>query len=312
MSCLRGVLLQLRDAFAAGGVARLAATHANARRACFAYRLLYGTLNLLLPLTPLFAIVEALERDVGDVGVHKAACAALARPPVPWRVAMPMTSEREIRTAPAVFYGRHGSVLTPLLLAAALDRADLRMVAASYIAKLGPNIASVSFPVFAASRISMRRAGREGIVPRLLGWIAGKADADVLRETARGRNRTALDLAAAHVSAGGAVLIAPDSRDRREAWRIGLGVLLATLAQAPASSSVILVPWRITGASVQGIFQLLSRNPLLRALGRFRFRHPVRVALGVPMPLLALIQRTGTDPRTITAYLEERYTSLPF
>jgi hypothetical protein len=304
---LRSVLHELVDSFDEGGIGALHETHLACLRTSRRYRALYRLVRFFLPITPLLTITKDLERLVGELGVHGGSRTTLALPQIPWEVAMPPNGEHEIRTAPIIVYGTHGSILTPLLLAAAIDRPDLKMIAASYIAKLGPNIADCSFPVFAAARVTVKRAGRKGLVPRAMGWIACKSEGGLDPDDARERNRDSLRQAAAYVRQGGGLLIAPEPRNHREPWRRGIGAIVADLARDSGGRPVYLVPWDIKGASITGIFQLLSRNPFVRRLGQLRFRHPVKVALGEPMTIEAVVAETGSDPARITAYLERDY-----
>ena len=304
---LRRVLHELADSFDAGGIGALHETHLACLRKSRRYRALYRLVRFFLPITPLLTITTDLERLVGELGVHRGSRATLAGPPIPWEVAMPPRGELEIRTAPIIVYGTHGSILTPLLLAAAIDRPDLKMIAASYIAKLGPSIADCSFPVFAASPVTVKGAGRKGLVPRAMGWIAWKSEGSLTRDEARERNRESLRDAAAYVRQGGGLLIAPEPRNHRESWRLGIGAIVADLARDSGGRPVYLVPWNIEGASITGIFQLLSRNPFVRRLGKLRFRRPVRVAFGEPLSIATVAAEAGSDPARITAYLERDY-----
>ncbi len=312
MRSLRDVIVGLRAAFNDGGIEPLYEAHLAALKESISYWCLYRLANLFLPITPLFGIIKDLDRLVGEFGASGGSKVVLGRFPVPWRAVFPERGEEEIRTSPIIVYGKHGSILTPSLLAVALNRPDLKMVGASYIARLGPNIAKCTFAVCATTPLSVRTAARQGLAPRAMGWLACKLDRSTLRSVAKERNREALGRAAEHVRAGGGLLIAPDSRTPGEAWRPGLGSLVARLAAEPGARPCYLVPWRIWNASIPGIFQLLSRNPLLRALGHFRFRHPVRVEFGEPLPLREVVARTGLDPAKITAYLEEHYKSLGY
>jgi hypothetical protein len=45
----------------------------------------------------------------------------------------------------------------------------------------------------------------------------------------------------------------------------------------------------------------------MRYLSTRRFRRPVRVALGEPMPIERVVAEVGCDPLKITAYLERDY-----
>lgn len=309
---LRCVLRELSGSFEQGGVDALHEAHFVSFKKSLRYRLLYRLLNLFLPITPLLTITRDLDRMVGELGVHGGSRVTLARLPIPWRAEMPAQGEVEIRTAPIIVYGTHGSILTPLLLAAAINRPDLKMIAASYITKLGPNIAACSFPVYAAASVKVRRAGRKGLVPRVMGWIAWKSEGGLERDTAKERNRDSLRRAAGQVRRGGGLLIAPEPRNHRESWRAGIGVLVAELTRNPGPHATYLVPWSISGASITGIFQLLSRNPLARRLGRLRFRRPVRVEFGEPVPIQQVVNEVGLNPAKIAAAIETHYRELSF
>jgi len=304
---VRDTLRSLRTTFDQGGVEALHAAHAASLAGSFRYRALYRLLDLIVPMSPILAIAKDVDRLVGALGVSAASRQVLARPPIPWRTEMPEKGQQDVLSASVVFYGRHGSALTPLLLAAALDRPDLKMVAASFIAKIGPNVGRCSFPVFAAAQVKMKSAGRKGITPRALGWIAWKSERSLDRDEARERNRVSLVQAVEHVRDGGGLLIAPDPRERKRPWRQGIGVIVVSLAHDSGPRPAYVVPWSITGASITGLFQLLSRNPLMRALGRTRFRHPIRVAFGEPVPVRRIVEQAGYNPAKVTEYLERDY-----
>jgi hypothetical protein len=304
---VRDTLRSLQTAFDQGGAGALHAAHAASLAKSFRYRTLYRLLDLAVPLTPILAIAKDLDRLVGDLGASAASRQVLAAPPIPWRIEMPEKGQRDILSASVVFYGKHGSVLTPLLLAAALDRPDLKMVAASHIAKIGPNVGRCSFPVYATAQVKMKSAGRKGVTPRALGWIAWKSERSVDREEARERNRASLVQAVEHVRGGGGLLIAPDPRERKMPWRQGIGVIVVSLAHDPGARPAYVVPWSITGASTTGLFQLLSRNPLMRSLGRMRFRHPIRVTFGEPVPVRRIVEQAGYNPAKVTEALERDY-----
>lgn len=204
---LRSVTAGLRSAFDEGGIEPLYRIHVASLKESLTYRCFYGLADLLLPITPLFGIVKDLDRLVGDLGVHGGSKVVLARPPVPWEALVPFGGEREIRTAPLIVYGRHGSILTPLLLAVALDRSDIKMIGASYIAKLGPNIAQCTFPVHASTPLTVKTAGRKGLAPRVMGWLTYKLDPPIARDIAKERNRAALAAAAEHIRCGGGLLL---------------------------------------------------------------------------------------------------------
>lgn len=308
---IRRIVADLKASFAAGGIEAMSRTHSAAMKNSLSYRLFCGLVDLVFPATSLLDIAKDLDRQVGELGVAGGSKAVLNGLPTPWLAEFPGRGEDEIKTCPVVVFGRHGSVLTPFLVAASLDRPDLKVLGASYVAKLGPNIARSMYPVLLPMP-TFRSAGRTGILPRISGWLTSRLESPVDKDVARARNRTSLSQAAEHVRSGGALLIAPDARDPKVNWRPGIGLLVAHLALIDAGNrDVYLVPFRIW-ASITGVFRLLSRNPISRALGRWQYRRPIRVVFADPIPLSVVIEQSGLDPAAITEYLETHYRGLGF
>lgn len=308
---IRRIVADLKASFAVGGIEAMNRTHSAALKSSRMYRLLCELVDFVFPLTPLLDIARDLDRHVGEFGAAGGSKVALNRLSIPWLAEFPARGERKTKTCPVVVFGKHGSILTPFLVAASLDRSDLKMLGASYVAKLGPNIARTMCPVH-LPRATFRGAGRAGILPRISGWLTARLESTVEKDVAKERNRTSLFQAAEHVRSGGALLIAPDGRNPSEKWRPGIGLLVAHLAKiSEADRNAYLVPYRIW-APITGVFRLLSRNPVLRALGRRQYRRPIRVAFGEPIPLSVAIEQTGFDPAAITEYLEAHYRGLGF
>ena len=286
-------------------------THAVAMKNSLPYRLLCGLVDFVFPATALLDSAADLDRHMGELGVASGSKAVLRSLPMSWLAEFPRRGEDVIKTCPVVVFGEHGSILTPFLVAASLDRPDLKMLGVSYVAKLGPNIARSMYPVLLPTP-TFRSAGRMGILPRISGWLTSRLESPVDKDVARAQNRTSLIQAAEHVGSGAALLIAPDSRDPGAEWHRGIGLLVAHLAQIDATDrNAYLVPYRIW-APITGVFRLLSRNPITRALGRQQYRRPIRVAFGEPIPLSMVIEQTGLDSAAITEHLQTHYHRLEF
>ncbi len=308
---IRRIVAELRTSLASGGIEAMAKTHSAAMKDCTSYRVFCWVVGLVYPVPGLLDLMKGLDRQVGERGLTAASEEVLDRLPTSWGAEFPAGREDEIRTRPVIIFGKHGSILTPFLIAASLDRPDIKMLGASYVATLGPNIARYMYPVHLPIS-TFRRATRKGFLLRIGAWMAVRLDSPVEKETAQERGRESLVLSAEHVCGGGALLIAPDARNPRAKWRSGIGILVAHVAKAAAADcDALLVPYRIW-ASITGIFHLLSRNPLMRALGRWEYRRPIRVAFGEPIRLSAVIEKTGIDPDAITEHLEAYYRSLGF
>lgn len=305
------ILMQLRAALTQGGIEALYEAHRAASRLVL-YRVGWWAIDGLFPFTVLMNMARRLERRIGEVGAPAACAETLACLPNRWIAEFPERGTDKLAGSPAIIYGAHGSILTPLLVSAALSRDDAKMLGTSWLERLGPNIGRYTFPVFAGSPIGFRSAGRNGLTPRLAGWLTSKFEVETGRDTAKANNRASLARAAAHVRTGGAVLISPDPRPPQRRWRQGVGVLAANLAKDPPVSDCYLIPMRIWNASIVGIFRYLSRNPLLRMLGRLQYRRPIRVTFGEPIRLASVVEAVGDEPARITEYLERHYHELGF
>jgi len=311
VTSVRRVVAELKAALDAGGIETMAEAHSAGMKSGLSYRLFCGLINLAYPATSLLDVMKDVDRRIGELGVIDGSKAVLSTLPTSWRPEFPESQERVIKTRPVVVFGRHGSILTPFLIAASLDRPDLKMLAASYVGKLGPNVARCMYPVHLPIP-TFRRAARKGILLRIGAWLTARLNAPVEKDVAREQNRASLIRAAEHVQSGGALLIAPNAHNPKAKWRTGIGLLVTRLAENDAATGdTCLVPYRIW-ASIPGIFHLLSRNPLMRALGRWEYRRPIRVVFGEPIPLSEVIERTGLDPAAITEYLEAHYRGLGF
>jgi len=306
-----GAFAALRAAFMQEGIEGLIETHRAAKQRPI-YRIVCGLLELLVPVTELMEIARDLEQRIGEVGTPQACTDVLSRLPNGWRVEFPERGKDKILEGPIVTYGTHGSILTPLLVAAGLGREDGKVIGISWLAQLGPNIARCTFPIATSSPIRLVAAARSGLVARVAGWLTSKFEAPETRARAKALNRDALTRAVAHVRRGGAVLIAPDPRPPRRKWRPGIGVLAMRLADDPPEADCYLVPMRIWEASITGIFRFLSRHRVLRAIGQWQYRHPARIVFGEPIHLASLVERVGSDPARITEYLERHYRRIGF
>ncbi len=311
MTSVRRIVADLKAALDADGIKAMAEAHSAGMKSSFSYRLFCGLINLVYPATSLLDLMKDVDRRIGELGMIDGSKAVLSTLPTSWRPEFPEGREREIKTRPVVVFGRHGSILTPFLITASLDRPDLKMLAASYVGKLGPNVARCMYPVHLPIP-TFRRAARKGILLRIGAWLTARLNAAVEKDVAREQNRASLIRAADHVLGGGALLIAPNAHNPKAKWRTGIGLLVARLAENPAATGdTCLVPYRIW-ASITGIFHLLSRNPLMRAFGRWEYRRPIRVVFGEPIPLSEVLDRAGLDPARITEFLEARYHGLGF
>jgi len=306
---IRRIIAELKTSFADSGIEALHQTHLLAMKSSLRYRFLCRLVEPIYPVTAVLDIAKSLDRYMGELGIAGGSAAALDTLPISWRAEYPKWGKYKIETAPVVVFGQHGSILTPFFIAASLDRPDLKMLGASYVTKLGPNIANSMYPVV-MPKPAFRSAGRKGIVPRISGWLTSRLESAVEKDVAKEQNRASLIQSAEHVRNGGALLVAPDACDSKVKWRHGIGHLIAHIAGiSEAECNTYLVPYRIW-APITSIFRLFSRNPFLKALGRWQYRHSSRVVFEQPIALSTVIEQTGLDPATITEYLQTHYHGL--
>jgi len=303
----RRVFGALKASFVNEGLVALHDTHVAAKQRNPAFRGLSALVDFVFPISPLLRLAKSLDAHAAERGIHAACVHGLRHLGVSWQTEWPRQGREIILHEPVLIYGAHGSILTPVFIAAAIDRSDVRAIALSYLRRLGPNLVNLFLPIYATSSLSLRRAGRQGFLPRLAGWALGKLETPIERRQAKERNQATLIHASAHVRDGGLVFISPEPRPPVTSWRRGIGVLVSEIMRSGAERPPYLVPYRIHNASITGAFQIVSRNPLLRALGRHHYRTPARVVLGEPIPMADVVAAVGSDPDAITAYLEAHY-----
>lgn len=309
MARIRRIIAELKTSFADSGIEALHQTHLLAMKSSLRYRFLCWLVEFTYPITAVLDIAKSLDRYMGELGVAGGSMAALSILSISRQVEFPKQGEDVIKTCPVVVFGQHSSILTPFLVAASLDRPDLKMLSASYIAKLGPHIASSIYPILSPVP-TFRNAGRKGIVPRISGWLTSRLESTVEKDVAKEQNRASLIQSAEHVRNGGALLVAPDACDSRVKWRHGIGHLIAHIAGiSEAECITYLVPYRIW-APITSIFRLFSRNPFLKALGKWQYRHSIRVVFEQPIALSTVVEQTGLDSAAITEYLQTHYHGL--
>ena len=174
MTSIHRIVADLKTSFEVGGIEAMSQTHSAAMQSSRSHRLLCWLVNLVYPATPLLDIAENIDRCLGERGIADGSKAILNSLPIERRTELPQRGEAEMKTGPIVVFGKHGSLLTPFLVASSLDRHDLKMLSVSYIAKLGPNIARSIYPVLTLQS-TFRDAGRGESYPEsadgsLLGW----------------------------------------------------------------------------------------------------------------------------------------------
>jgi len=238
------------------------------------------------PVSRFLELAEQLDERIAQSGLTEAARWLLDTYTPGWNATTPQTARSALPSGPVILYGNHPSLLTPFLVAAAVERSDLRIVSASFIERLVPSYASssitVELPLERWWEPLVRDGVRRAVATRLLVDLHGV----VPREVARQHNRAALEAAAAHVRSGGSLLIAPGGGGRREpTWHPGLASVLRGL-DGPAGEDALLVPYReeheldflLTGLLRRGPASGVGSSRAEERKVRIRFAAPTRAA----------------------------------
>lgn len=311
LSLLPQLITQMRSAYQGGGITDLCEAHRVAVSRSAFYRVISNLVDLFFPTSVLLDLASSIDRQVKELGLCRASNAVLDRLSIPWQAQFPQRGRETITRSSAIVYSNHPSVMAPVFIAASLDRPDLKIVAASYLGELGPNVARYVLPVKRTYRYSLGRADC-GIVTRIvaariLDYLHPRQEKCV----AQAHNQITLNAAVSHVLEGGGVVVFPQGGGRdSEKWFPGIGVLVSNLAQISPPSTTHLVPVRIENDSNTRIHGFVSQNPVLRLQGRLLSRGPIRVRFETPIPLDSLFAEQSIDPRIATVRLEGHYKTL--
>lgn len=296
----------LREAFAAGDPSRLLAEYARARRRPL------SALPLLLvqavyPVQELLQVLPELDRRIAHHGLAAGSRWLLDTYVRNWRCQLPESARDALRSGPALVYGDHLSLLTLFLVAAAVDREDLRIVSVAYVHHLLPSYGRYSLPVStpSASLQGWRWADLRSLVEaKLLQFVAGWKPPG-----GRERNRAALQAGGVHLHEGGCVLIAPaGGRIGRRPWYTGIGHIVAVALQRTALP-LRLVPYQELHLSPHRVAACLRRGPVARFERRVLYRRPATITFAPPVPAQRLVPE-GAGPEEITRRLEAHYREL--
>ncbi|HAZ30003.1 TPA: hypothetical protein DCY65_00300 [Candidatus Acetothermia bacterium] len=269
-------------------VAALRALHAQGMAEPFlgpALRLL----DRLYPVKALLDIIAQLDWRIAHDGLASASRWLLDTALVNWTADLPPATREVLASEPALIYGNHPSMLTAFLVAAHVDRPDLRILSASFMPRLLPSYAAYALPIelpLDRRWVQFRRGGLQRVVvAHLIGLLQDSAP----REEAKDANRRALALAIEHIRNGGCVLIAPSGGSKRHSpWHPGIGHIVRSLAGEPGVREAFLVPFQELHSSDNRVRAILSRGPVARLSRQVLYRKPVGIRFAEPNPLSEL------------------------
>ena len=307
---IRRTFAELRSTYEAGGLHELAAVHHLALDESPSYARLFGMLQRACPLLELLDLATRLDVGIRASSLPQAANATLSELRDRWEIHLPRdrSARRILRHAPLIVYGNHPSMLTPFLLAAALERKDVRFVAFGYVGKLVPAMASHIFPVFPTFRRSIRQSLSAGLSHVLALSVLYRLDRVPSPDEGRLRNREAIDRAIGHVQHGGATVIFPAAGRETGPWFPGLGAIVRTVATGDPARPAYLVPIRVSNNANERVYAAIRRGRKHRAKPKICSQGPIRVEIGSPcrVDLPNAVGRTATE---ISHRLQEEYES---
>jgi len=294
---------ELRRAYQREDAGTVLAAFDEARATSLGFRFITGALERFYPVRAFLSVAsEVFDPALGALGLHQGCRELLDAASVEWEAALSDEHAETLRTAPVLFCSNHPSLLTPFLVAATIEREDLRFLSTNYVRRLLPNLQPYSFAFevpLTRSWTEWRRGGlRRVLVYRLLSLLHRVPPPEAAKEV----NRRGLEDGIAHLVEGGSVLIAPGGggkRDRR--WFSGIGILVCQALESAGADPIYLVPVLEENCTNQRIYAHLMRGPIARAKRALMHRRPVRITFGTPKPLGEIIAPGATTQEAVDA-----------
>lgn len=307
--CAARLVIALKASYQVGGINGLYEAHLlNVQKSAF-YRVGFRLFDLVIPLSVSLDLATSFDGQLKEMELYEACRTALQRFLIPWQAHFPQGGERIISNAPVVIYGNHSSAIAPVLVAASLDRSDLKIITASYVERLGPNVARHVLPIRRTYSFNLRR--RIGLRHVTAGLILDFFHPRQDKSVARTHNQVILNAATHHLLRGGAVLIFPQGAHRDgQSWFPGIGIIVSNLIQQSSPGTIYLVPVRIENDSNARVHSLISRHPIFKLKARLGSRQPIQVIFDRPIPIERLIGAQSVTPQSVTEHLENHYKTL--
>ncbi|MFH1609840.1 MAG: hypothetical protein ABID40_04345 [Candidatus Bipolaricaulota bacterium] len=278
-------VLELREAHRRGDIGALRAIHARGMGDPFlgpALRLL----DRFYPVKALLDIIAQLDPLIARDGLASASRWLLDTAVTNWTSELPPSTREILASEPSLIYGNHPSMLTAFLVAAHMDRPDLRILSVSFMPRLLPSYAAYALPIELPLDRGWAQFRRGGLQRIVVTWLINLLQDVVPRERAREANRRALTIATEHIRGGGCALIAPSGGSIRDRdWHPGIGHIVKSLAQQPGERQAFLVPFQELHSSDDRVRAVLERGPVARLKRRIAYRRPVTIRFAEPTPI---------------------------
>jgi 1-acyl-sn-glycerol-3-phosphate acyltransferase len=267
-------------------------------------------LNRFYPVEALLDIAGHLDPRIASEGLAAASRWLLDAHVIHWTSNLPPATREVLASEPALIYGNHPSMLTAFLVAAHVERPDLRILSASYMLRLLPSYAAYAIPIELPPDQGWEQLRRGGLQRIVAARLIGLLQEAVPREGAKEANRRALTSAVEHILRGGCVLIAPGGGSKRHSpWHPGIGHIVKSLAEEPGERGAYLVPFRESCSSDDRVRAILGSGPVARLKRRVVYRKPVGIQFAEPRTVSALGPLPEQVPELVRL-LREHYDGL--
>ena len=300
----------LKAAYRAGGFRSLETAHFRACANSPTYRLLFLALGVACPLTDLVILGGELDEALLRNPLSKAVHRVLNRLPERWEIRYPQAHRDALQEEPLIVYGNHPSMLTPFLVAAALEREDLRILAHAYVARLVPALSAWVLPIERATSETLHGGHRAGLSHLVTLRLLEHLDPVIDPETARSRNRETISRGSNWVGSGGAALLFPLGGRSSGTWFPGLGRLVLGCLETADARHIRLVPIHVENNSNARVYRLISAGRTARVIRRVAHRQPIRLSIGDPVRLEDMRLPRDATPGQVSRLLQSHYERL--
>ena len=302
---------RLKSAYSKGGIPALRDAYLSAAKESLVCRTAWRLVDLVCPVSGFLDWTVRLNDLVATYGYHGGAARLFDALPLRWESEVSPDCEEVLHNAPLILYGNHPSQITSLVVAAALDRSDLRFLGIGFFTKILPSAEPFVLQFQDSHRRTCRDLLGSGLAHTLALSLLFRLDEQELRSDAREHNQRMLRSAVGHVRGGGSVLIFPmgEATGWRN-WFPGIGVLVRDLAETAEEHQAYLLPFHVENESNARLYSLLSTSPLGRARRKRLNRDPVRIRFGRPTRVEEIVQDSTLPPSALASLLQQQYERL--
>jgi 1-acyl-sn-glycerol-3-phosphate acyltransferase len=288
----------------------LQAAYEDVRWRTRTFRAILAALERVYPMSGFVKFAGEVDRGIRTTGLAPTCTWAIDRLGLQCRFAISDATRDVLDKSPVIIYGNHPTLLTPFLIAAAVDRPDLRFFMLSYVGRLVPSLRRYMLPL-ELSRPRRWTEWRRGGTRRMIShWITETLEKERVQEAPKLSNRRRLAQGVDHLRQGGCVVIFPSGGGKgNQAWYPGIGVLAKTLLTGPEASDVYLVPMHEGKSSNRHVYASLKRVGDRAGPNVGQRLGPMTLHFGEPIRLGDLVH-ADESPAQTAARLHAHYDGL--